>query len=357
VSLGRSRVRQTLSVIPFTVLLAVSFLKLRTAKWKKYSLVISKSYKGGPPIAMWAITTRCNCRCYFCKVWRKPAIEPTLDQAFQTIDILNKIGCYSLSITGGEPLLYPYLPEVIDYAHEKGFIVQINTNGSILAENVSSISKADLVTISLDYPNEEHDKIREHPYLFQKALRGANACRHANLRVDFSTLLLGRQDIVKLVDIAKSFNASLVLSYPEVGGSLHADAWELPSKQWLTECFKSAIALKERGYPIFNTILGLRDAIQYLNSEKRTLPCFAGESIIYIDWNGWVYPCLHETKICHIKCLEEKYHTFPRFYSCTKCYDQAWLDLSAIEWSLRKLRPDLSFQDLLHSCQIAFKMV
>jgi len=271
--------------------------------------------------------------------------------------MLNKIGCYSLSITGGEPLLYPYLGEVVDYAHERGFIVQINTNGSVLAENVSSLSRADLVTISLDYPDEKHDKVREHPCLFQKALRGADACRRANLRVDFSTLLLGSQNIAKLANIARSFNASLVLSYPEVGGSLHADAWELPSKQWLIECFNLAIALKEDGYPIFNTILGLDDAIHYLNSKKRFLPCFAGESIIYIDWDGRVYPCLHETPMCHIECLETKYRSFPRFYSCTKCYDQAWLDLSAIEWSLRNLRPDLSFRDLLLISKIALKMV
>ena len=348
---------RVLSAIPLTGLLAASFLKLRTTKWKKYSLVVSKSCKKGPPIAMWAITTRCNCRCYFCKVWQKPVIEPRLEQALQTIDVLNKIGCYSLSITGGEPLLYPHLKEVMDYAHKKGFIIQINTNGSILAENISSISKADLVTISLDYPSKEHDEVREHPYLFQKALRGADACRHANLRVDFSTLLLGGQDIVKLVNVARSFNASLVLSYPEVGGSLHADAWELPPKEWLTKCFNSAIALKEDGYPIFNTMLGLHDAIQYLNSRRRSLPCFASESMIYIDWEGYVYPCLHETKICQIKCLEEKYHSFPRFYSCTKCYDQAWLDLSAIEWSLRNLRPDLSFRDLLLAGEIAFKMI
>jgi MoaA/NifB/PqqE/SkfB family radical SAM enzyme len=350
-------VSRALSTIPLAGLLAASFLKLRAGKWKKYSLIVSKSCRGGPPIAMWAITTRCNCRCYFCKVWRKPIIEPSLEQAFQTIDILNKIGCYSLSITGGEPLLYPHLTEIINYAHERGFIVQINTNGSILAEKVSSISKADLVTISLDYPSEEHDKVRGHRHLFQKALRGAYACKRANLRVDFSALLLGDQDMTRLVDIARSFDASLVLSYPEVGGSLHADAWELPSKQWLAECFNLAIALKKSGYPIFNTMLGLRDAIQYLSSEKRSLPCFAGESMIYIDWDGWVYPCLHETRMCHVECLNEKYHDFPRFYSCTKCYDQAWLDLSAMEWSLRNARPDLSFRDLLLVGKIAIKMV
>jgi MoaA/NifB/PqqE/SkfB family radical SAM enzyme len=267
------------------------------------------------------------------------------------------MGCYSLSITGGEPLLYPHLEEVVNYAHEKGFIVQINTNGSILAENVSRIAKADLVTISLDYPSGEHDKARDHPALFQKALRGATACKRANLRVDFSTLLLGDQEISELAEVARSHRASLVLSYPEVGGSLHADTWSLPSKQWLVQCFKSAIALKHSGYSIFNTMLGLRDAIQYLQSGRRSIPCFAGESIIYIDWDGWVYPCLHESKTCRIECLAETYPSFPEFYSCTKCYDQAWLDLSAIEWTLTNFRPDLSFRDLLQISKIAIEMV
>jgi len=348
---------RALSAIPLSGLLAASLLKLRKAKWKQYSLVVSKSHKHGPPIAMWAITTRCNCRCYFCKVWRKRVVEPSLKQALQTIDTLNSLGCYSLSITGGEPLLYPYLAEVVNYAHDKGFIVQINTNGSLLTESIPKISKADLVTISLDYPDEGHDKAREHPHLLEKALNGANACRRANLRVDFSTLLLGDQEIAKLVEVTRNFKASLVLSYPEVGGSLHADSWAVPSKQWLIKCFKSALALKERGNPIFNTKLGLRDAIQYLETGKRSIPCFAGESIIYIDWNGWVYPCLHLPKTCRIEQLAEKYPSFPKFYSCTECYDQAWLDLSAIEWTLTNFRPDLSFQDLLQISKIALKMV
>ena len=343
--------------MPVAGLLAASVLKLRKSKWKQYSLVVSKAHKSGPPIAMWAITTRCNCKCYFCKVWRKKVIEPSLTEACQTIDTLDNLGCYSLSITGGEPLLYPHLEEVVNYAHEKGFIVQINTNGSILAENFSKVSKADLVTISLDYPGEEHDKAREHPDLFQKALKAANVCKRANIRVDFSALLLGDQEIVKLAEIARGFNACLVLSYPETGGSLHADAWDVPSKQWLVECFKSAIALKESGYQIFNTLLGLRDAIQYLENGKRCIPCFAGESIIYIDWAGWVYPCLHLSKTCRIEHLAKRYPSFPKYYSCTKCYDQAWLDLSAIEWTLTSFRPDLSFRDLLQISKIALKMV
>jgi len=254
-------------------------------------------------------------------------------------------------------MLYPHIREVVDYAHEKGFIVQINTNGSILAEKAKEISNADLVTISLDYPDERHDTVRDHPHLFEKVVKGAQACRRLNLRVDFSALLLGDQNIKDLADFSRNSRASLVLSYPEVGGSLHADRWDLPSKKWLIQCFKRTMELKNRGYPIFNTMLGLRDAIQYLKSETRSLPCFAGESIIYIDWEGWVYPCLHESKVCRIGDLIDAYPSLPKYYTCAKCFDQAWLDLSAVEWSLRKARPDLASTDLLQMTKIALQMV
>ncbi|MDH5266774.1 MAG: radical SAM protein [Candidatus Bathyarchaeota archaeon] len=346
-----------LSVMSSAALLFFSLLKLRLTKWRKYALITFKSGRTGPSIAMWAITTRCDCKCKFCKVWRKPTIEPSPEEALQTVDALDAIGCYILSITGGEPLLYPYIKEVIDYAHEKGFIVQVNTNGSLLSQEVASISKADLITISLDYPDEKHDKVRGHPHLFRKVLNGANLCRRMGLRVDFSTLLLGDQDIVKLIDIAQNFDATLVLSYPGSGGSLHADNWNLPSRDWLQKTLELAIRLKKENYPVFNTLLGLRGAIEYLRDERRLFPCCAGESMIYLDWDGWVYPCLFLRKMCHVKDLQKCYSNFPKFYSCTECYDQAWSDPSAIMWLTKSFRLDSNFRDLFQIGEIAMKMV
>lgn len=284
-------------------------------------------------------------------------IEPNLEHALKIIDTLDRLGCYSLSITGGEPLLYPYITEVVNYAHEKGFIVQVNTNGSLLAEKAAEISNVDLVTISLDHPNEQHDAVRDHPHLFDKVLKGIETCKRLNLRVDLSALLLGNQETQDLADFARNLNASLVLSYPEVGGSLHADSWDVPSKEWLVECFRKTLDLKEKGYPVFNTALGLQDAIRYLENGTRSLPCFAGQSIIYVDWEGWVYPCLHESRVCRIENLLDAYSSFPEFFTCTQCFDQAWLDLSAIEWALSKPRPDLAFQDLRLITKIALQMV
>jgi radical S-adenosyl methionine domain-containing protein 2 len=37
-----------------------------------------------------------------------------------------------INLAGGEPLLYPYLDELIDFIHEKGIAVSIVTNGSLL---------------------------------------------------------------------------------------------------------------------------------------------------------------------------------------------------------------------------------
>lgn len=338
-------------------LLFFSLFKLRTSKWSKYASITLKSSRRGPAIAMWAITSHCDCKCKFCKVWRKPIIEPTLEEALQTVDALDVTGCYFLSITGGEPLLYPYIKEVVDYACKKGFIVQVNTNGSQLSQKILSLSKVDLITISLDYPDNRHDKVREHPNLFRKALKGANRCRQMGQRVDFSTLLLGDQNIASLIDIAQNFDASLVLSYPEIGGSLHADSWSLPPKDWLVGTFQQAIQLKKENYPIFNTILGLQAAIEYLNNKRRLFPCTASESIIYIDWNGWVYPCLFLEKICHVEDLQKGYYEFPKFYSCTECYDQAWLDPSAVVWAAKSLRISSIFRDIIQIGEIGAKMV
>lgn len=348
-----------LSFLPWLGLSFASLLKFRSEKLKKYRAISRKFGRRGPSAAMWAITTRCNCKCKFCKVWKKPTVEPSLEKALQIVDSLDSIGCFILSITGGEPLLYPHIEELIDHACRRGFVVQVNTNGSLLSELVSSISRADLVTVSLDYPDQRHDEVRVHPNLFRKVLRGVTLCRQKGLRVDFSTLLLGDQDqkdILKLARIAQAFDGSLVLSYPEAGGSLHAENWELPPRLELAEALGIAVDLKKRGYPIFNTALGLSGAVECMRNRTRLFPCFAAKAIIYLDWTGSVYPCLFEDKICDFDDLQNDY-TFPDYYSCTRCYDQAWLDVSAIVWSTKEARFGSILGDLLRISRIAVMTV
>lgn len=71
-------------------------------------------------VIQWLITRNCNYNCSYCGNWNKqhsPYLSKT--DAFKIVDYLHEIKCDTMTIIflGGEPLLYPYLEEVIQYTH------------------------------------------------------------------------------------------------------------------------------------------------------------------------------------------------------------------------------------------------
>ncbi len=81
-----------------------------------------------------ALTYRCNCHCAHCYNAR-PRCTPELDTASwkKIIDRLWQIGIPHLCFTGGEATLRPDLPELIAYAHERGMVTGLLSNGRRLS--------------------------------------------------------------------------------------------------------------------------------------------------------------------------------------------------------------------------------
>ncbi|EJP6471472.1 radical SAM protein [Clostridium sp. L74] len=80
------------------------------------------------------ITNVCNLACDFCpETKRKPQF-----MSIETFDkILNQINPYTDYIylhVKGEPLLHPKIDKILDLSHEKGFKVNITTNGTLINE-------------------------------------------------------------------------------------------------------------------------------------------------------------------------------------------------------------------------------
>jgi radical SAM protein with 4Fe4S-binding SPASM domain len=80
------------------------------------------------------ITNVCNLACDFCpETKRKPQF-----MSIETFDkILNQINPYTDYIylhVKGEPLLHPKIDKLLDLSHEKGFKVNITTNGTLINE-------------------------------------------------------------------------------------------------------------------------------------------------------------------------------------------------------------------------------
>jgi len=67
-----------------------------------------------------------------------------------------------IDFTGGEPLLYDALPEVLSYAKKLGFFVKLSTNGLIYSQRAEEIKgQVDRIYFSLDAASrEEYRRIR-----------------------------------------------------------------------------------------------------------------------------------------------------------------------------------------------------
>lgn len=114
------------------------------------------------------ITERCLQNCRFCFNWKVDGKQNAIDMAFTDIhyilDQSRQKGHRYLTITGGEPFLHPRIIDIIDYAHDLGFMVNILTNGLLIDENLISKLQGKFrlrIRISLDGAAKEvHEYVR-----------------------------------------------------------------------------------------------------------------------------------------------------------------------------------------------------
>ena len=115
-----------------------------------------------PHVINYHITNRCNYRCKHCFA-RFDQRELSLDDAKKVIDAIEEyfknadIKNPRVNLAGGEPLVYPYIDEVIDYIASKGIKVSIITNGSYLSEEriLKWAGKVETIGISIDAKSAE----------------------------------------------------------------------------------------------------------------------------------------------------------------------------------------------------------
>src|SRR4051794_11066658 len=89
-----------------------------------------------------------------------------------------------LSVSGGEPFVYPDLRRLVEGAVDLGYRVNLVTNGVLvtprrLAPIASSLS---FVAVSLDGDEERHNALRASPTAFTDALAGMSVLQAAGVR-------------------------------------------------------------------------------------------------------------------------------------------------------------------------------
>lgn len=107
------------------------------------------------------LTNKCNFRCKHCFIKSENLNGTTtidIDSWKKALLSLSRFGLFSINITGGEPLTYNGIEEIIDYAELLGLRVQLLTNAYLINEEfVKKLSKYNniIVQVSIDGSNQE----------------------------------------------------------------------------------------------------------------------------------------------------------------------------------------------------------
>jgi len=130
------------------------------------------------------LTYKCNLRCQMCGQWGEKGAfcaydKDTLTQRLSMDEIqalIDDVKFFNPNITlfGGEPMLYPGWPEVVQRIKAAGLRCNIVTNGTLIRQFASEIieSGLDEIIFSLDGPEEVHDSIRRVEGTFRRCIEG-----------------------------------------------------------------------------------------------------------------------------------------------------------------------------------------
>ncbi|MCL1697882.1 MULTISPECIES: radical SAM/SPASM domain-containing protein [unclassified Lysinibacillus] len=85
------------------------------------------------------ITSVCNLACSFCPPTARAKGLIKVEQFNKILDEIRPHTKYIYLHVKGEPLLHPRIDQLLDAAHEKGFKVNITTNGTLIKKNRDKI--------------------------------------------------------------------------------------------------------------------------------------------------------------------------------------------------------------------------
>jgi MoaA/NifB/PqqE/SkfB family radical SAM enzyme len=172
-------------------------------------------------VLMLHLLGRCNLECAHCYMDGSPRRRERLplDAVLRAVEECQALGAGSISLTGGEPLLYPHLDRVIEAATTvPGLKITLCTNGTLLtARHAARFREAGLrINVSIDGRPDFHDRFRKSPGAFDASASGVRTAVEFGIPVTIiSSISRGNLDAVEfLVDWAAGVGADHFFAQP-----------------------------------------------------------------------------------------------------------------------------------------------
>jgi radical SAM protein with 4Fe4S-binding SPASM domain len=248
------------------------------------------------------LTHRCNLGCVHCylgKTSNKQKLhdnEMSTSQVLSVIDELTEAGCLYLLITGGEPLLRKDFSRIYSHAKQKGLILTIFTNGTLVTDRIADLF-ADMpprvVEISLyGATSTTYEKVTRVSGSYNKCLNAVRRLLERKIPVGLKTILmtLNKHEFTEIEDIAKNF-----------GVKFRFDAAIFPRLNGDKSPLNLRVSPEEAVEMEFTNMDRARTWEQYFTRSKGQSPndkmynCGAGLTSFHIDPYGNLQPCIMPT--------------------------------------------------------------
>lgn len=195
----------------------IDLLRFLTAKeliwWREKPLELLPAEP--PSSVFWELTAACNLRCLHCVVSAglKADKELPTKRCLELIEELADFGLQSIAFSGGEPLLHPDFRLIAEKVRNRGLMIQVATNGTMVTKEIAQWLKElnAEVQVSLDGSIAEiHDYVRPGCGAFAKAVEGIRTLVDTGHEVMIGTVLstLNANDIPSLISLAETLDVA-----------------------------------------------------------------------------------------------------------------------------------------------------
>jgi MoaA/NifB/PqqE/SkfB family radical SAM enzyme len=256
---------------------------MRIKKWAKATL--KAAWRRTAAVNL-IVTRRCDLACSYCHALRKgPELSPA-----EWIGIAEKLSRrFSVfTVSGGEPLLYKGLPELINGLSQIG-IAGLCTNARLIKEHhLAAMHGLDYLNFSIDHMG---DCLTSKKTAFGKLPLLAEYAKRHSFEL-FGTAVITSRNIDAIPDVAREMTRhNIPLNLQLVQNPGVADAFDTPEKTTqLARLQTELLAMKRGGYLIDESDEYINGFTSYTRGDC-AVTCHAGDVYLAVDTDGRLMPC------------------------------------------------------------------
>lgn len=269
---------------------------------------------GIPLSGTFELTPCCNMSCKMCYVRltkaQQEAIAPlkTAQEWLELGRAAKDAGMIYLLLTGGEPFLRPDFREIFQGLHKMGFVLSINTNGTLINEDtVRWLKQTAPMRINVTLygaSNETYERLCGNPNGFSQAVKAIRLLKEAGIsvRINCSLTPQNAADAEGIFDFVKK-EGLLVQATSYMFPPLRRD-------ETMIGC-NTRFSPEEAAYYSAKIVSLMNGEEDFLNALEKGLPpipaeaencpeltcegegirCRAGKCSFWVTWNGNMMPC------------------------------------------------------------------